>query len=94
MTNERELIAEDAVYAIDKDSREFEMRLMIGKPYQVSPTEWACPVAIVGLHGAFPDMHGVGSWQADVESQFNLIPMALDVFCRRRRPPFLGRKRK
>ena len=61
---ERELIAERIIYAIDKDSRGFEIRLMVGKPYQVSPTEWACPVAMMGLHGALKDVHAVDSWQA------------------------------
>lgn len=61
---ERELIAERSIYAIDKDSRGFEIRLMIGRPYEVSPDEWACPVAALGLHGVYPDMHGVDSWQA------------------------------
>lgn len=61
---ERELIAERTICAIDKDSREFEIQLMVGKPYQVSHAEWACPVAMMGLHGVFPDMRGVDSWQA------------------------------
>jgi len=61
---ERELIAERIIYAIDKDSRGFEIRLMVGKPYQVSPTEWACPLAMMGLHGALKDVHAVDSWQA------------------------------
>jgi len=61
---ERELIAERIIYAIDKDSRGFEIQLMVGKPYQVSPTEWACPVAMMGLHGALKDVHAVDSWQA------------------------------
>jgi len=61
---ERELIAERTIYAIDKDSRGFEIRLMVGKPYQISPTEWACPVAMMGLHGALKDVHAVDSWQA------------------------------
>lgn len=62
--NERELIAGRTIYAIDKDSRGFEIQLMVGKPYQISQTEWACPVAMIGLHGVFPDMRGVDSWQA------------------------------
>jgi len=61
---ERELIAERVIYAVDNDSRGFEIRLMIGKPYPDPPNAWACPVAMVGLQGAFPDMHGVDSWQA------------------------------
>lgn len=61
---ERELIAERTIFAIDKNSRGFEIKVMVGKPYRVGPDEWACPVAMVGLHGGFPDMHGVDSWQA------------------------------
>lgn len=76
---ERELIAERTIHAIDKDSREFEIRLMVGKPYEVSPTAWACPVAMVGLHGVFPDMYGVDSWQALLTS-LNLIGSLLNYF--------------
>ncbi|MEP7074727.1 MAG: DUF3658 domain-containing protein [Acidobacteriota bacterium] len=61
---ERELIAERTIYAIDKDLREFKIRLMIGKPYPDDSGSWACPVAMIGLRGAFPDMHDVDSWQA------------------------------
>jgi len=64
---ERELIAEKTIFAVDKDGREFDIRLMIGKPYQKAESlygEWACPVAMVGYHGVFPDMVGVDSWQA------------------------------
>ena len=62
----RELIAERTIYAIDKDSRGFEIRIMIGKPYRTESENesWACPVAAVGLRGRLPDMVGVDSWQA------------------------------
>jgi hypothetical protein len=54
--SERELIAERVIYAVDKDYRGFEIRIMIGKPYQTDSKygDWACPVAMIGLHGAFP----------------------------------------
>jgi hypothetical protein len=63
---ERELIAERTIYAVDKDSRGFEIRLMIGKPYPMDSElgNWACPVAMIGLHGGFPDIQGADSWQA------------------------------
>ena len=61
---DKELIAERTVFAVGADSRRLEIRLMIGKPYPVGPDEWACPAALFGLHGTFPDMHGVDSWQA------------------------------
>ena len=64
--DEREVIAERIIYAIDKDSRGFDVALMIGKPYQADSKygDWGCPVAMIGLHGVFPDMYGVDSWQA------------------------------
>ncbi len=70
-----ELIAERTIYAVDKDGREFEIRLLIGKPYPVDfGDNWACPFAMDGLHGRFPDMFGVDSWQA--------LTIALEL-CRR-----------
>lgn len=62
--SERETIAHRKIYAVDKDGRGFEIELMIGKPYAISPEEWACPAALIGLHGVFPDLRGVDSWQA------------------------------
>ena len=63
---ERVLIAERTIYAIDKDSRGFEIRIMIGKPYRTESENesWACPASVVGLPNPFPDVHGVDSWQA------------------------------
>lgn len=63
---EREIIAERTVYAVDKDSRGFEIRLLIGRPYRTESENesWACPIATVGLPHPLPDMVGVDSWQA------------------------------
>lgn len=63
---ERELIAERTIYAVDNNGRGFEMRLMIGRPYESDPTYgvWACPVALKGLHGSLSDIYGDDSWQA------------------------------
>lgn len=47
----REIIAERVIYAVDKDSRGFDI-------------DWACPLALIGLHGAPRDIRGVDSWQA------------------------------
>lgn len=79
---ERELIAERTVFATDKDGREFDIRLMIGKPYQKAESlhgDWACPVAMIGLHGVFPDMLGVDSWQT-LQHARNLIERLLQYF--------------
>ena len=42
----------------------FELEVQLGVPYQVSDTEWACPVGLPGLHDHLRDQHGVDSWQA------------------------------
>jgi hypothetical protein len=64
--NREEPIAEKVIYAVDKDGRGFDIGLQIGPPHRIdSPhADWACPVAMIGLHGRFPDMQGVDSWQA------------------------------
>lgn len=61
---ERELIAERTFYVVSDDGHGFEIRLRVGKPYQMESGDWACPVALSGLHGRLPEMHGVDSWQA------------------------------
>lgn len=38
--------------------------IAIATPYQRGTHDWACPVAIDGLHGRLPDVHGVSSLQA------------------------------
>lgn len=57
---ERELVAERTIYAIDKDTQGVEIGIMVGRPYPYG-SDWACPVAMIGLRGAFPDMCGVDS---------------------------------
>ncbi len=38
--------------------------LRLGKPYQSSDVDWACPVALEGLYTSLSDMHGVDSFQS------------------------------
>src|SRR4051794_28331390 len=68
---EREVIAERTVYAVDKYSRGFQISLLICKPYPTDSEEgkWACPAAIMGLHGVAPDITGADSWQALILAQ-------------------------
>ena len=42
----------------------FEIVLEIGAPYQCGPEEWACPVALRGLHDKLRDMRGAYALQA------------------------------
>jgi hypothetical protein len=57
-------IAERTLHALAADGRGFEIELGIGKPYQISADEWACPVQVRGLYGKLGDAHGADSWQA------------------------------
>ena len=36
----------------------------IGKPYEVTREEWACPAEVAGLDPRYPDMRGADSLQA------------------------------
>ncbi len=64
--NAQEPIAERVIYALDKHGRGFDIGLQVGSPYMVETplAVWRCPVAMIGLHGRFPDMYGDDSWQA------------------------------
>jgi hypothetical protein len=57
-------IATRSLIAIDTTGREFPLHLSIGQPYAISPTEWACPVQLTGLHDNLIDQQGIDSWQA------------------------------
>ena len=54
----RELLAEDA------SRGQFTIRVCVGHPYEVSADEWACPVALEGLHPHLRDQHGIDAFQA------------------------------
>lgn len=58
------LIAERTLHAVATDGRSFEIGVGIGKPYQISADEWACPVEVHGLYDRLSAAHGVDSWQA------------------------------
>jgi hypothetical protein len=46
------------------DGSELPIEARVGRPYLVAGTEWACPCAIEGFDGAYPDIRGEGSLQA------------------------------
>lgn len=62
--NEPEPIAERIVYAVSKSGHGFQIRLMVGRPYQEGAGNWACRVALDGFHERLPDVRGENSWQA------------------------------
>ena len=79
--SEPETIAERIIYVVDKDSRGFDVGIMIGKPYQTDSKygEWGCPIALIGLHGRLHDVYGVDSWQA-LTLAIRLVRDLLDHF--------------
>lgn len=79
---EREIIAERTVYAIDVNSRGFEVHLILGNPYPWGENSYRCPVAAIGLpHGRLADIAGADSWQALMLAQA-LLNFLLSEFVR------------
>ena len=46
------------------DGSKRAVRLRVGKPYQISKSEWACPVELNGFEPRYPDIRGNDSMQA------------------------------
>jgi hypothetical protein len=42
----------------------FQIDVMIGTPYEISDSEWACAIKMDGLYDNLRDQHGVDSSQA------------------------------
>lgn len=61
---EAEFIAERIVYAVAKDGHGFQIRLMVGQPYQEEAGNWACPVSLDDFQGRLHDVRAEDSWQA------------------------------
>jgi len=57
-------IATREISAFQPDRGGFVVTVCIGQPYCISEDEWACPVALHGLHSTLRDQHGADSFQA------------------------------
>jgi len=57
-------LATRELLAVHADGRRVSITLRIGLPYEFSAEEWACPVALDGLHDRLADIHGIDAWQA------------------------------
>lgn len=79
MLRGRTAIAFRTLLALDKDDRQFEIKIAVGEPYEVSRKEWACPASMEGLHECLADTHGVDSWQAQ-HLAFQLVGQMLAYF--------------
>jgi hypothetical protein len=75
----RATIASRKLLAVDKDGREFELTIAIGEPYEISTSEWACPVSMEGIYGRLRDPHGIDSWRA-MQLAYQLIAQLLASF--------------
>jgi hypothetical protein len=72
-------IATRTVLAIEPNGWEFCLTLGVGRPYEISPGEWACPLFMEGLHERLVDQHGVDSWQI-LQLAYQLIAQLLGYF--------------
>lgn len=57
-------IAEEAIEATLHTGEVLHVRVRIGQPYSASADEWACSVALEGMHDRLRDIHGASSLQA------------------------------
>lgn len=56
-----DIIATTTVDCVNSIGERNQVVIEIGRPYEVSPDEWACPVAMRGLYNRLQDIHGVDS---------------------------------
>jgi len=59
-----EIIAERTMVFENKSGERKSITIRIGKPYPVSNSEWACPVALDGLYKNLADQYGIDSLQS------------------------------
>jgi hypothetical protein len=57
-------IAERKMIFENKDGKRKSITIRIGKPYPISDSEWACPVALDGLYKNLADQYGIDSLQS------------------------------
>lgn len=67
---------------ISPEKGQLEIEIRIGQPYRASDVDWACPVAVDGLHSRLADQHGVDAFQALMLAQ-NLARYLLRDFVAR-----------
>jgi len=63
-TDTPRFIASQAILWLHADGTETRIEARIGEPYQVDARTWACPAALEGVDGRYPDIFGDGSMQA------------------------------
>ncbi len=58
------VVAGLSIDAVSADGDAFTIELEIGTPYQCDTGEWACPLALRGLHDRLSDARGIDPFQA------------------------------
>jgi hypothetical protein len=58
------IVANILIDALSLDGEAFQIELEVGTPYRCETGEWACPIALRGLHDRLHDVHGEDSFQA------------------------------
>ena len=59
-----EKIIETSLDCVDQTGQRSRLVVELGRPYRALEGEWACPVAIHGLHDRLQDVRGEDSLQA------------------------------
>lgn len=59
-----DVVASAEFLLLDRDGSNRRASLRVGRPYEVSSDEWACPVEISGFEPRYSDAHGGTSLQA------------------------------
>lgn len=57
------IVATEEIIWIREDGGEILIQAIIGKPYE-QLAAWACPAALIGVDGRYPDIVGESSMQA------------------------------
>ena len=72
-------LASRSVLAVKSSGERFTITLAIGFPYEVTPEQWACSVALHGLHSQIGDVHGIDAWQV-IRLAYGFIAQLLGYF--------------
>ena len=59
-----EIVATTSLECVNSAGERLQVLVEIGRPYRAPEGEWACPVAMRGLHNSLPDVRGEDSLQA------------------------------
>jgi hypothetical protein len=57
-------IAERKLVCIVQSGDRIPFTIKLGRPYQSSDVDWACPVALDGLERRLADIHGIDAFQS------------------------------